>query len=78
MAHTPDPIKVAALRLRNASPETWDAFITALDADAYQFMCGLVTAQPNDILAKQGQVQGVNRWLQKFKECDREPSKSQP
>ena len=75
---TPDPIKVAALRLRNASPDAWEAFIAVLDADAYHWMCSLVTAQPGEILARQGQVQGTNRWLRKFKECDREPPKSQP
>jgi hypothetical protein len=75
---TPDPLKLAALRLRNASPDAWEHFITVFDADAYQNMTGLVTAQSGEILVKQGQVQAYTRWLRIFKECDREPSKSQP
>lgn len=75
---TPDPIKVAALRLRNASPDAWEAFLAVLDADAYAYMTGLVTANSGEILTKQGQVQAYTRWLRKLKECDREPPKSQP
>ena len=75
---SPDPIKTTALRLRNAAPDAWEAFLHALDADAYHYMCGLVTAQSTEILMKQGQVQGVNRWLQKFKECDLEKPQPRP
>jgi hypothetical protein len=75
---TPDPIKVYALRLRNADPAIWDQFLAALDADAYANMTGLVTATSSEILSKQGQVQAYTRWLRKFKECDREPPQQKP
>ena len=68
-----DHIKIAALRLRNASPEAWEAFVTALDNDAYAAMTDLVMVGSDQVLGKQGQVQAYTRWLRKLKECDVEP-----
>jgi hypothetical protein len=72
MAQT-NQIRIAALRLRNASPEAWELFLTALDADAYQAMTDLVLVSTDQILGKQGQVQAYTHWLRIFKNCDVEP-----
>lgn len=74
----PHAIQLAGLRLRNASPDAWEHFLSVLDADAYAYLTGLVTAQSGEILVKQGQVQAYTRWLRFLKECDREPGKPSP
>lgn len=58
-----------ALRLRNADPQSWDAFVQAFDVYATEVTVAVTQAPPETILAKQGQAQQMLKLLQLFREC---------
>ncbi len=72
------PLDVLCLRLRNADPQVWDAFVAQFAAytDAATFQ--LTKAEPAEILIAQGRAQQCHALLRIFKECDASSSKPAP
>lgn len=78
MSVTNQELKVAALRLRNASPEGWDQFLVLFSAYTDEAMRAVTEADSGSILVKQGHAQDRLALLRIFNECDQVVKKSTP
>lgn len=78
MLVTPQELGVAALRLRNATPEGWDKFLQLLDNYTNDAMARCVSAGPGEVLGEQGKAQQCQALLRIFTECDKKPKQPTP
>lgn len=60
----------AAIYLRNAAPEQWDAFVRETEKVATEASLVLVQASANVIMSNQGWAQCALWFLRSFKECE--------
>ena len=67
-----------SLRLRNASPEVWDAFVREFEVIANNTSLEMTDAPADQILKMQGRAQQCRALLRVFKECDAEFRKPTP
>lgn len=65
----------AALHLRNAAPEQWEAFLTEFRRLTYGKVDAVTEADTGMILICQGRAQQAKSLLRTFEECDK-PLKS--
>ncbi len=72
------PLSVLCLRLRNADPQVWDAFLAQFAAYTNDATFALTKAEPAEILIAQGRAQQCHALLRLFKECDAPSSKPAP
>jgi len=63
------PLQVAALRLRNASPQAFNDYVTEIQNEANALLLGVANAAPSDVLVCQGRAQHAMSHLYKLKEC---------
>lgn len=70
-----------ALRLKNAAPQEWDAFVECFDAYATEVTVAVTSADQNSVLGAQGRARAFLHLLKTFRECNTQsqpPSPPQP
>ena len=67
-----------SLRLRNASPEVWDAFVREFETYTGEASLAMTDSPADQLLKMQGRAQQCRALLRVFKECDAEFRKPAP
>lgn len=60
----------AAIYLRNAAPEQWQAFVREVETVAQNAAMVLVRSSATDIMSDQGWAKASLWFLRSFKDCD--------
>lgn len=58
-----------AVRLKNVSPQDWDAFVACFDAYATEVTVAVTNAEQNEILVAQGRAKAFLHLLDTFRNC---------
>ena len=71
------PLRVAALRLRNAEPQAFADLVVELEKWTGLLLLGMTEAPPDAIFLAQGQCRAARALLRVFNECHL-PSQKKP
>ena len=69
MTASTDPVRIAALRLKNVDPRLFAEFISALEVWVGGLMLAMTTAKAEDVFLYQGQARAGTAILRILNEC---------
>ena len=69
MSDSYTPLRVAALRMRNAEPQAFADFVVELERWVSLLLLGMTEAPPDAIFLAQGQARAARALLRVFNEC---------
>ena len=75
MSSSSDPVRIAALRLKNVDPQAFQDFIGAMEVWTAELMVAMTLAPPDAIFLAQGQARAAKALLRILNECHLERPK---